>query len=128
MVAGEFEGVTGPANILTPQILLRITSQEGDVFSFDIPEHFNCLIYLLDGEMEINGQEVNAEEMLVFELDGTQVEIKTHQNTRAMLLSGEPINEPVASYGPFVMNTQTEIMQALRDSQQGKMGILIEKF
>jgi hypothetical protein len=78
--------------------------------------------------MEINGQEVNAEEMLIFDLHGTQVEIKTHQDTRAILLSGAPINEPVVSYGPFVMNTQTEIMQSIRDSQQGKMGILIEKF
>lgn len=128
VVAGEFEGVTGPAKVLTPQILLRMMSQEGDAFSFNIPEHFNCLIYLLDGKMEINGQEVNAEEMLFFELKGTHIEIKTHQDTRAMLLSGEPINEPIASYGPFVMNTQTEIMQALKDSQQGKMGILIENF
>jgi redox-sensitive bicupin YhaK (pirin superfamily) len=128
VVAGEFEGVNGPANILTPQILLRITSKEGDSFSFEIPEHFNCLIYLLDGKMEINGQKVNAEEMLFFELHGTQIEIKTHQDTRAILLSGAPINEPVVSYGPFVMNTQTEIMQSIRDSQQGKMGILIEKF
>ena len=78
--------------------------------------------------MEINGQEVNSEEMLFFELHGTQINIKTLQNTRAMLLSGEPINEPIASYGPFVMNTQTEIIQAIRDSQIGKMGILIEKF
>ena len=128
VVAGEFEGVAGPVNILTPQILLRITSKEGDRFSFDIPEHFNCLIYHLDGKMEINGQQVSAEEMLCFELQGTQIEIKTQQDTRAMLLSGEPINEPIASYGPFVMNTQTEIMQALSDSQQGKMGILIENF
>lgn len=128
VVAGEFEGVIGPANTLTPQILLRITSAEGDQFSFSIPEHFNCLIYLLDGKMEVNGQEVNAEEMLFFEQQGSQIEIKTQQNTRAILLSGEPIHEPVAAYGPFVMNTQTEIMQALRDSQQGKMGVLIEKF
>ncbi|MDC1370960.1 pirin family protein, partial [Flavobacteriales bacterium] len=50
------------------------------------------------------------------------------QNTRFMLLSGEPIGEKIESYGPFVMNTQTEVMQALRDAQMGKMGVLIEEF
>ncbi len=128
IVAGEFEGKKGPANTLTPQILLRLTSQKGDNFSFEIPEHFNCLIYLLDGYLEINGQEVNAEEMLYFENQGKHIVINARKNTRAMLLSGEPINEPLASYGPFVMNSQTEIMEALRDSKQGKMGILIENF
>lgn len=128
VVAGLFEGVKGPANTLTPQTLLRLTVMDGDNFSFAIPEHFNCLIYLLDGCLEINGHKVQAEEMIIFENEGDEIRISAHANTRAMLLSGTPINEPIATHGPFVMNSQTEIMEALRDSKQGKMGILIEKF
>ncbi|MEM8968518.1 MAG: pirin-like C-terminal cupin domain-containing protein [Bacteroidota bacterium] len=128
VVSGEFEGIKGPANTLTPQTLLRLTICERDHFSFDIPEHFNCLIYLLDGFLDVNGQKVKAEEMIVFENDGKEIKISAHQHTRAMVLSGAPIQQSIAAYGPFVMNTQTEIMEALRDSQQGKMGILHEKF
>ncbi|MEM7104809.1 MAG: pirin family protein [Bacteroidota bacterium] len=128
IVAGQFEGISGPAKTLTPQILLRLTNKEGDHYSIKIPEDYNCLIYLLDGQLEVNGQDVNAEQMIWFKREGKIIDIKTKKDTRALLLSGEPIDEPVVSYGPFVMNTQTEIMEAIRDSQTGKMGILIENF
>ncbi|MDG1332197.1 MAG: pirin family protein [Crocinitomicaceae bacterium] len=128
VVAGDFEGTVGPANTLTPQTLLRINAEKGVDFSFEIPQEFNCLIYLLDGELEINDQQVRAEQMIYFERKGEVIRIKAAENARAMLLSGEPIGESVSSYGPFVMNTQTEIMEALRDSQAGKMGVLIEQF
>ncbi|MGD1848960.1 MAG: pirin family protein [Salibacteraceae bacterium] len=128
VVAGDFEGTKGPAKTLTEQILLRLSSQQGDRFSLEIPAHFNCLIYLLDGELKINEHLVKAEEMIYFEKEGEAIHIHAKANTRATLLSGVPINEPVAEYGPFVMNTETEILEALRDSQQGKMGVLIEDF
>ncbi len=66
--------------------------------------------------------------MAVYLNDGDNIQLKATADTRFIVLSGEPINEPVAQYGPFVMNNETQLMEALRDSQMGKMGILIEEF
>ena len=69
-----------------------------------------------------------AKDLLNFNNDGENIEFRAETDGRLILLSGEPINEPVATYGPFVMNTQKEIMQAMQDYQEGKMGELVEKF
>ena len=95
--------------------------------SFDIPSRQNTLIYILDGHANINNEEVTGKDFVWFDNDGDEITIKAHEQTRAILLSGEPIGEEVVSYGPFVMNTHTEIMEALRDAQMGKMGVLIEE-
>ncbi len=128
VVAGEYEGVKGPAPTLSPQLLLRLEMSEGSDTALSIPQSFNCLIYLLDGQLTVNGKDVKGRQLISFNQDGTSINIKAHADTRAMLLSGEPINEPVLQHGPFVMNNQTQILEAMRDSQMGKMGILIEEF
>jgi redox-sensitive bicupin YhaK (pirin superfamily) len=128
VVAGEFETVTGPAKTYSPQTLLRLETKSGAELSLDIPKSYNALIYLLDGEIESNGQTAVAKDMLWFNNDGEQIDVKVNLDSRFILLSGEPIGEPVASYGPFVMNTQREINEALTDYQEGKMGQLIETF
>ena len=86
------------------------------------------MIYLLDGEIESNGETAQAKDMIWFNNDGEQITIKVKADSRFILLSGEPIGEPVATYGPFVMNTDEEIHQAMTDYQEGKMGHLIETF
>lgn len=126
VVAGEFEGIKGIVPTFTSQKLLRIESKTGADFNLDIPETFNCLIYLLDGELVVNGKTVVGKELVWFENEGTAININANQDTRAILLSGEPIGESVASYGQFVMNSRTEIQQAIRDHEEGKMGELIE--
>lgn len=128
VVAGEYEGIKGVAPVLSPQKLLRLNMNTGADFSLDIPETYNCLIYLLDGEILVNGQTAKAKEMVWFENDGSNINIQANQDTRAILLSGEPIGEPIVFHGPFVMNTEQEIMDAINDSQTGKMGELIEEF
>ncbi len=128
VVAGNYKEIKGAADTYTPQILLRGQIESEHETSIEIPAHYNTLIYLLDGALEINQQAVIAKDMIVLNNDGNQIAIKAAKDTRYIVLSGIPINEPVASYGPFVMNNETELMQALRDSQMGKMGILIEEF
>jgi len=71
---------------------------------------------------------LEAKDMAIFNTDGACIELFATEKTRYIVLSGEPLNEPVESYGPFVMNSQTEVMQAVRDAQMGKMGVLIEEF
>ena len=128
VVAGNFEDVTGPAKTYSPQLLLRVQAKEGASISLPIPSAYNTILYLLAGELTINDKTIEDREMVWFENDGEQFSITATTNSTFIVLSGEPLNEPVQAYGPFVMNTQTEIMQALSDAQQGKMGILIEEF
>jgi len=128
VVAGEYQGIKGPAPTLSPMTLLRGEIQSGSSLMLELPDTFNTLIYLLDGKGVVNEREAKAKDLIHLSQDGNTVSLQALENTRFIVLSGEPIDEEVTSYGPFVMNTQTEIMEALRDAQSGKMGILIEEF
>ena len=128
VVAGEYNGLKGAAQTYSPQTLLRGEVAEGGRIEIPIPANYNSIFYLLDGEGITNGEEVIGKDMVVFEREAGNISFEATQNTRFMLLSGDPIGEKVAQYGPFVMNNQTEVMEALRDAQMGKMGVLIEEF
>lgn len=128
IVAGQYKGIQGPAKTFSPMLLMRGKIDEGSTAQFEIPADFNSLIYLLDGALEVNDQAVKRKDLVWLDNDGELVEIKAAAHTRFIILSGQPIGEKVTSYGPFVMNTQTEIMEAIRDAQKGKMGVLIENF
>ena len=128
VVSGEYNGVNGAAPTYSPQTLLRGEVEEGGKIEIPIPSSYNSILYLLDGEGTTNGEEVIGKDMIVYEQSEGVITYEATQNTRFMLLSGEPIGEKIESYGPFVMNSQTEVMQALRDAQMGKMGVLIEEF
>ncbi len=128
VVAGDFENVTGPAKTYSPQVLLRFDTQSGADLSIEIPNTYNSLIYLLDGEIESQGKLARAKDMIWYNNDGNNIALEVKKDSRFILLSGEPLNEPIASYGPFVMNTEEEIRQAMSDYQTGKMGHLTEVF
>lgn len=128
VVSGELNGTKGAVETYSPQLLLRGEVKEGGEVTIPIPSTFNTLLYLLDGELIANEKQLNAKDMAVYELGGGSISFIAKKDTRFMILSGEPIGEEIAQYGPFVMNSQTEVMQALRDSQMGKMGVLIEEF
>ena len=128
VVAGKFENVQGPARTYSPQTLLRLDTKAGADLLLEIPKSYNAVIYLLDGEVESNGQTAREKDMLWFNNDGEKIALKVTIDSRFILLSGEPIGEPVATYGPFVMNTEDEIRQAIADYQEGKMGRLTEIF
>ncbi len=128
VVSGNYKGTKGAAPTYSPQLLLRGEIEKDGVLSIPVPKHYNTILYLLDGSITVDGKELGRKDMAIFQTDGDQIEMDAHKNTRFIILAGEPIGEPVASYGPFVMTNQTEIMEALRDSQMGKMGVLIEEF
>lgn len=99
----------------------------GGKFTFNFPATHNTLLYVLSGELTINGeQKISTKQLALFNNDGTSFTIDSNADTNFFVGSGEPINEPIATHGPFVMNTQTEIMEAFKDYQMGKMGVLIE--
>ena len=129
VVAGETLGKTGPIELMTPMLVMRFEIGKDGEMEVPIPENFNAILYLLDGKLEVNGERhAGGKDLVWFQNDGKSITVKGLEDTRAILLSGVPLNEPLATYGPFVMNNQTEIMQALRDYQMGKMGVLIEEF
>ncbi len=128
VVSGEYKNVKGVAPTYSPQLLLRGEIQAEGIINIPVSESYNAILYLLDGEASVDGQTLQAKDMAIFENNNEPIEITANKDTRFILLSGEPIGEPVASYGPFVMTNQTEIMEAIRDAQMGKMGVLIEEF
>jgi quercetin 2,3-dioxygenase len=129
IISGEFLGTKGAIQHVSPLTVLRFDFKENGEIKFNIPATFNLLIYILNGSIEINGKEKAGDKQLIlFDNNEEEVQLKAEKETRAILLAGKPLNEKIVSYGPFIMNSETQIMEALRDAQMGKMGVLIEEF
>ncbi|MBX2960875.1 MAG: pirin family protein [Cyclobacteriaceae bacterium] len=125
--AGELLGTKGPVPSQAVVNAATIEFKEGGKISIPLPGHHNVMLYLLDGKLNVDGFGMVEELHLVhFANDGEGISLSAMADTRVLLLSGEPLNEPVVSHGPFVMNNQTQILEAMRDYQMGKMGVLIE--
>ncbi len=128
VVSGTYKGTEGVAPTYSSQLLLRGTIQKDGEVTIPTPDNHNTLLYLLEGGLKSNDKTLLTKDMAVYHNDGNEISLKATADSTFILLSGEPLNEPVASYGPFVMNNETQLMEALRDAQMGKMGILIEEF
>lgn len=129
VVAGALHNVNGPIKFYSPLLALNAIFQAGGTYDFPIPESDGAFVYLLDGTVRINDDQwVSGEHLAHFDFDGDAVRIEAEDPTRPLLMAGEPLNEPVVSSGPFVMSSTTEILEAMRDYQIGKMGVLIEEF
>lgn len=129
VVAGAYMGKVGPAQTKLDMLMLRVDLQAGAEHTFELPAHYQTLLYVVKGNIQVDQYgPVQALHMVVFHEDGDAIRISTDQATTFLLLAAEPLQEPIAQYGPFVMTNQTEILQAMRDYQMGKMGILIEEF
>jgi redox-sensitive bicupin YhaK (pirin superfamily) len=127
-VAGSVEDVQGRIDTYSPLLALRLDIEEGGEITLPIPTNFNAFVYQLDGESEVNGELATSKDLVWFNNDGDAVSIKGLKSGKAILLAGEPIGEPLATYGPFVMNTEAELTAAIQDYQAGKMGVLKEGF
>lgn len=126
--AGEFENKKGIIPTFSDVTTIMGEMKTGGSYTFSFKPTHNTLLYVLEGTVAINNAEiVNAKQLVVFNNDGEAFLVKATHPTLFFVASGEPLNEPIATHGPFVMNTQTEIMQAFRDYQIGKMGVLIEE-
>jgi redox-sensitive bicupin YhaK (pirin superfamily) len=126
--SGNLLGVKGPIPSNTEVNAATLEVKKGGKISIALPTNHSAFLYLLDGKLTLEGfglvEGLNA---VMLNSDGEGVTLEGLDDTRVLLMSGEPLDEEVVSYGPFVMNTQTEIMEAMRDYQKGKMGILIEE-
>ncbi|WP_298778685.1 pirin family protein [uncultured Polaribacter sp.] len=127
IIAGKQSDKTGLIQTQTVVNVFTVNADENGQMEIEIPENHNSLIYLLEGEVLVNNSAFlikGENQMITFNKDGNFIEFKAKQKSTLLILSGEPINEKIKQYGPFVMNTQTEILEAMRDYQQGKMGYL----
>jgi redox-sensitive bicupin YhaK (pirin superfamily) len=125
--SGNLLGLKGPIPSQVEVNAATLEVEAGGKLEIPVPEDHNLVLYLLDGKLRVEGfGMVEGLHLAHFKQDGEGIFIEGLENTRALWLSGKPIMEPVVSHGPFVMNTQTQILEAMRDYQLGKMGMLIE--
>jgi redox-sensitive bicupin YhaK (pirin superfamily) len=99
---------------------------ENGVLDFEVPAHYNSGLLLVDGQVEINGQIIPENHYVQLKNEPGDIVIKANKKSLLLFLSGEPLNEPYVSYGPFVMNTEEEIRQAINDYNAGKFGFLAD--
>lgn len=125
VVAGEFEGHRGPAKTFTPINLWEVRVEAGKSARLAVEAGHTTALLVLRGEILIGGEQKAGEGALaIFEREGSELLFQATSDTRLLLMSGQPIGEPIVGQGPFVMNSQAEILQAFRDFQAGAMGDL----
>jgi len=126
--AGELDGKKGMIPTFTPVNTFMVNMKAGGKYTFQIQATHQSLVYVLSGRVMYNNETtITAKHMALLEKQGNEFTIEALENSALFIGSGEPLNEPIAAHGPFVMNNQTEILQAFRDYQMGKMGVLIEE-
>ena len=125
VIAGSYRGQKGPARTFTPIQLYDVQLKAGGRARLTVPEGDNGSIFVLQGRASVNGsREAGEAELIVCERNGSQITIDVQADSRLLVMSGTPLDEPIARYGPFVMNTREELVQAAQDYQAGKMGHL----
>ncbi|PWE17463.1 quercetin 2,3-dioxygenase [Marinicauda salina] len=123
VIAGRYGDHAGPARTFTPVDIWDVRLSPDAVWTFAPPEGRTLALAVLDGTVEVNGERiVRADQTVRFERTGGEVVVEANNDAKLLVLSGEPIDEPVAAHGPFVMNTEAEIRQALLDFQSGRLG------
>ncbi|MDB5107013.1 MAG: Pirin domain protein [Fibrobacteres bacterium] len=125
VIAGEYLGTKGPAYTFTPVQLYNAHLKRGASAEFSFPALHNTGMLVVEGAVTINGtSKAPADHFTLFANEGEAITVEADEDSVVLVLSGEPIQEPIATYGPFVMNTQQEIMQAIEDFNSGKFGNL----
>ncbi|MFV0233432.1 pirin family protein [Empedobacter falsenii] len=125
VIAGEYNQAKGAASTFSPVHMLNAKLNEGGKANFNFPAHYNTILLVIEGEVKVNNQEiVPTDHLLLFTNEGEDFTIEATESSVVLILSGEPLNEPIASYGPFVMNTQEQISEAFDDYNHGKFGTL----
>jgi redox-sensitive bicupin YhaK (pirin superfamily) len=123
VIAGQYASAQGPARSFTPMNVWDLRLRAGHRIAFDLPAGHTTALFVLHGTLRIDGKHnIRAAELAVMERDGSRLEFEVSEDATVLLLNGEPLNEPVVGYGPFVMNTQAEIVQAIDDFNNGRFG------
>jgi redox-sensitive bicupin YhaK (pirin superfamily) len=125
VVAGEYRGVKGPARTFSPIDVFDARLNAGGTLELSFPARHNAALLVMQGAVTINGAtEASVDDFVLFENDGERIAVEASAEAQLLVLSGEPIDEPVVQYGPFVMNTKREIEEAIADFNRGRFGHL----
>ncbi|MCE9994123.1 pirin family protein [Enterobacter asburiae] len=123
VIAGRYGDVTGPAHTFSPLNVWDITLRQGSHLALDLPEGWSTALVVAEGDMTINGTAQAGEaQLVVLSQEGAKIHLEATRDAKVLLMAGEPLNEPVVGYGPFVMNSKTEIAQAISDFNSGRFG------
>jgi len=125
VIAGELAGAKGPARTFTPMLVVDLTMSGTQRYEIPVPDGWTTALAVLHGAVRVHGSEpIGAAEVGIFDRAGTAIPVEEASEARALLLAGEPIDEPIVGMGPFVMNSPGEIRQAMLDFESGRMGRL----
>ncbi|BBE35036.1 pirin family protein [Sphingosinicella microcystinivorans] len=122
IIAGTLSGKTGPARTFTPVNVWDVRLDDGADVTLDLPEGHTALVVVLSGRVLVNGEDAASAEVLELSRAGTSARIRAEADTTLLILTGEPIEEPIVGYGPFVMNSEAEIRTAIDDFNSGRFG------
>ncbi|MVM39809.1 pirin family protein [Spirosoma sp. HMF3257] len=124
VIAGELAGLQGPASTFSPIFVADLTLANSQSETLTIPAQYTAMVYVLNGSASLNGKPINRGQIALMNTNGDTITLSTSSAAKLLILAGEPIHEPLAVYGPFVMNTREEILEAFEDFQNGRMGVL----
>jgi redox-sensitive bicupin YhaK (pirin superfamily) len=122
VIAGKFLETEGAAKTFSQVNLWDVRLDADSEVSFEIPEGHNAMVAVLSGHVSLGERDIGAAEIARLSMEGSRVKVRANGESQLLVLTGEPFDEPVAGYGPFVMNTQAEIRQAIEDFNQGRFG------
>lgn len=125
VIAGKYRDIEGAAMTFSPVSLLNVSLEQEVLLDFSFPENHNTAIVIIEGKLLINDiHDAKVDHFVLFENKGTDFTIKSEEKAKFLVLSGEPLNEAISAYGPFVMNTREQIIEAYNEVQNGKFGFL----
>ncbi len=125
VIAGEYDTMKGTATTFSPVNLLNAKLKKGGKANFHFPSNYNTALLVIEGNVKVNDQEiVPMDHLVLFENEGEEFEVEANEESIVLVMSGEPLNEPIVAHGPFVMNSRAEILEAFNDYNTGKFGYL----
>jgi len=124
LVSGQYQTHKGPVDSITNLFTSVLELKAGATFSDELPQGSQVLFYVLNGQLEVNGQEAKEHQLVELSTEGTGLSVEAAKDTQVIYCNGQPLEEPIIAQGPFVMNTREEIQQAFADYQAGKLGSL----
>mgnify|MGYP001553288265 FL=1 len=125
VIAGTFGTVTSPVKTFSPINMYELNGSSGSQLEITLPVGSNTLVFQLSGKSSVADQQIEKGNLAILSKSGNSFKLELLEESKVMILNGEPLGEPVAAYGPFVMNTRQELMEAFKDFQAGKMGQLV---
>lgn len=126
VISGEYKGIKGAARTYTSVNLLNTKLNQNGKVKFSFPANYNTALIVVEGSVMVNGEKIPGDYFVLFKNEGEEFIVEALENSVILTMSGEPIHEPIAAHGPFVMNTREELMEAFQDYNTGKFGYMEE--